>query len=130
MDGFPRNAIQRRLAGPVNPTALVPPDKGTIGLKTGVGPAPVPVPTSPEPGFGPNFRTPAPGVSGITSGAVERRLGPSIPPTAQLAPGRLGVPPTDQARVALGNTIGTNPQAIQNPLLLIQQLLRSGRLGE
>lgn len=93
----------------------------------------------------PNFQNPAPGMSGITPGAVERRLGGnmSIPPTAQANPMQAGLPPTQQAQMALGdnpgqgingmgrpqmalggNTVGANASSLTDPVALIRAFLQ------
>lgn len=75
----------------------------------------------------PSYATPQPGVSGVTPGAVERRLSGlnSMPPTAQADPSRFAMPPTAQAqRMSLGgNTVGADPRSIQDPVAMIRMML-------
>jgi hypothetical protein len=74
----------------------------------------------------PNFQSPVPGMSGITPGAIERRLsGPmNVPPTAQMNPAA-GMPPAQQMQ--LGNTMGADPRAVLDPVAMIREFLMRGR---
>lgn len=112
------------------------PPKGLVGNKLLGTPAsvtggqgsilPTPPPTAAPPiPAQQGFQAPTPGVSGVTPGAVERRLTglSAIPPTAQGAP-MTGMPPTAQAQMALGNTVGADPRSLTDPVAMIRQLLQ------
>lgn len=123
MQGFP-NVGQMR-PDPMLPRPNLP---GLIGLTTGgQGPSPVSgtqiAPTAAPPI--PQAPAAIPGVSGITPGAIERRL--AMPPTQQ-ANENVGMAPTQQA-MSLGNTVGADPSSIQDPVMLIQALLQKARGG-
>ena len=85
-----------------------------------------PIPQGPQ---GPSFSTPAPGVSGVTPGAVERRLAglSAVPPTMQSNPS-MGMPPAQQLSLAGQNTVGADPRSLNDPVMLIRRLLEGGGL--
>lgn len=82
---------------------------------------------TPETGsMGPITTQPVPGVSGITPGAIERRIG-LTPPTMQ-ASGPPGMP-SEIAQALPGGPGNVTPQDLSNPLSMIQNLIRRRQQG-
>lgn len=123
------------LGASLNISGLLPPDpQFTAAPPPGIQmPNPNMTPQAPPPGVGVGASAPpmappgasppvVPGVSGITPGAIERRLGFN-PPSFQANPG-LGVGPSMAARAMSPNITGVEPGAVRSPLAGIQQLLQ------
>lgn len=97
--------------------------QGLPGQESSGGPSPVAMPQ--DIGAQP---PPVPGVSGITPGAIERRLG--VLPASMQALGGAPQPPSDAARSILQhqpNELGPSRFQVNSPVAAIQNLLQQIR---